>query len=223
MMEIAVLIPALNEEHNIGSVVRAVLQYVPEVLVVDDGSTDRTADVATSAGAVVLRHPVNKGKGAAIKTGFRYLAGKGVEGVITMDADGQHDPSEIRLFIAAAEQGYDMVIGNRMTNITTMPFIRRFANHVSSFFITLFLGQPIPDSQNGFRYYRLTSINRLPLKADKYDFETEVIFEAGRAGCRIVSVPTKTIYRAEARSKFNSLTDTLRFIGALVRYGIVRR
>ncbi len=222
-MKIAVLIPALNEERNIGAVVRAALPYLSTVLVVDDGSADETAAAAAAAGAAVVRYPVNRGKGAAIKTGFRYLANLHFDGVITMDADGQHDPSEIPLFAAAAEHGYDMVIGNRMSNISTMPFIRRFANHVSSFFITVFLGQPIPDSQNGFRYYRLASVGALSLEADKYDFETEVIFKVGRAGYRIGSVPTKTIYRMEARSKFNSFTDTLRFIGALIRYGVVRR
>ena len=116
-----------------------------------------------------------------------------------------------------------MVVGNRMSDVSTMPFIRRFANHISSLLISLFLGQNIRDSQNGFRYYRLSSVLSLPLKASKYDMETEVIFKMGRAGYRIGWVPTRTIYRTDAKSKFNSVTDTLRFVGALVRYGILRR
>ncbi len=222
-MKIAAVIPALNEGHNIRNVVRGVLPFLPTAIVVDDGSTDNTSQAAVEAGAIVLRHESNMGKGAALKTGFQYLVEHGYDGAITIDADGQHDPAEIPLFVDAAERGYDMVIGNRMSNVSTMPFIRRFANHTSSFLISLFSGQMIRDSQNGFRYYKLSSVMVLPLKATKYDLETEVIFKAARAGQRIGWVPTRTIYRNEARSKFNSVTDTLRFIGALVRYGLLRR
>jgi glycosyltransferase involved in cell wall biosynthesis len=222
-MRIAALIPALNEGHNIANVVRGVLPYVAGAVVVDDGSIDDTAQVASEAGAIVLRHESNRGKGAALKTGFQYLMDQGYDGAVTIDADGQHDPAEIPLFVAAAQEGYDMVIGNRMSNVSTMPPVRRFANHTSSFLISLFLGQMIRDSQNGFRYYKLSSVTGLPLKASKYDLETEVIFKAARAGQRIGWVPTRTIYRSEARSKFNSVTDTLRFVGALVRYGLLRR
>jgi glycosyltransferase involved in cell wall biosynthesis len=222
-MKIAAVIPAFNEEHNIAAVVEGVRPFVTATVVVDDGSADNTAGAARAAGAIVLRHEFNVGKGAALKTGFRYLVNSGYDGAVTIDADGQHDPAEIPLFIAAAEQGYDMVIGNRMSNVSTMPFIRRFANHASSFLISLFLGQNVRDSQNGFRYYKLTSVLSLPLKANKYDLETEVIFKVGRAGYRIGWVPTRTIYRTEARSKINSLTDTLRFVGVLVRYGLFRR
>lgn len=222
-MRIAAVIPAFNEEHNIAAVVEGVRPFVAITVVIDDGSADDTAGAARAAGAIVLRHDSNTGKGSALKTGFKYLSDNGYEGAITIDADGQHDPAEIPLFVIAAEQGCDMVIGNRMSNVSTMPFIRRFANHASSFLISLFLGQNVRDSQNGFRYYKLTSVLSLPLKASKYDLETEVIFKAGRAGYRIGWVPTRTIYRTEARSKFNSLTDTLRFVRALVRYGILRR
>lgn len=222
-MKIAALVPAFNEERNIAAVVQGARPFVSLVLVVDDGSTDSSGAAAQLAGAMVIRHPANVGKGAALKTGFRYLQDQGFDGAVTIDADGQHDPAEIPSFIRAAEQGYDMVVGNRMSDVSTMPFIRRFANHISSLLISLFLGQNIRDSQNGFRYYRLSSVLSLPLKASKYDMETEVIFKMGRAGYRIGWVPTRTIYRTDAKSKFNSVTDTLRFVGALVRYGILRR
>jgi len=222
-MRIAAVIPAFNEERNIAAVVEGVHPFVTTTVVVDDGSVDNTASAADAAGAIVLRHESNVGKGAALKTGFRYLMERGYDGAVTIDADGQHDPAEIPLFIAAAKHGYDMVIGNRMSNVSTMPFIRRFANHISSLLTSLFLGQNVPDSQNGFRYYKLSSVLSLSLNADKYDLETEVIFKVGRAGYRIGWVPTRTIYRTEARSKFNSLTDSLRFIGVLVRYGLFRR
>lgn len=222
-MKIAAIIPAFNEESNISAVVRGVRPFVISTVVIDDGSTDNTSGAAADAGAIVVRHESNVGKGAALKTGFRYLMERGYDGAITIDADGQHDPAEIPLFIAAAERGDDMVIGNRMSNISTMPFIRRFANNASSLLVSLFLGQNVHDSQNGFRYYKLSSVLSLPLKANKYDLETEVIFKAGRAGYRIGWVPTRTIYRSEARSKINSLTDTLRFVGVVVRYGVLRR
>lgn len=222
-MRIAALIPAFNEAVNIAVVVERVRPFVTAVVVVDDGSVDDTVNVAAQAGALVLRHDSNRGKGAALKTGFTYLLAQGYDGAITIDADGQHDASEIPLFIAAAAEGYDIVIGNRMSNISTMPFIRRFANHASSLLVSMFLGQNVRDSQNGFRYYRLAAVCSLSLKADKYDLETEVIFKAGRAGYRIDWVPTRTIYRKEAKSKVNSITDTLRFLGIVVRYGIFRQ
>ncbi|MCX6085667.1 MAG: glycosyltransferase family 2 protein [Caldiserica bacterium] len=222
-MRIAALIPAYNEERNIAAVVQGVRPFVSATVVIDDGSADNTTGAAEAAGAIVLRHKMNAGKGAALKTGFRYLADSGYDGAVTIDADGQHDSAEIPLFIAAAGQGYDMVIGNRMSNVSTMPFIRRFANHASSYLVSLFLGQNVRDSQNGFRYYKLSSVLCLPLKANKYDLETEVIFKLGRAGYRIGWVPTRTIYRREAKSKVNSLTDTLRFFGVLVRYGLLRK
>ncbi len=221
-MRFGVIIPAFNEEHNIAGVVAKALSYADTVVVVDDGSSDSTAAVAHAAGAAVVSHDRNKGKGAAIKTGFAYLCDLGFEGAITLDADGQHDPAEIPAFVREAGRGYDMIIGNRMGNVATMPFIRRFANYASSLLITLFLKRHIPDSQNGYRYYKLATVAVLPLEADKYDFETEVIFRAARARYRIGFVPTRTIYRSEARSKVNSLTDTLRFIGILLRYGLRR-
>ena len=222
-MKIAALIPALNEGNNIGNVVRGVVPFVSCTVVVDDGSVDHTSLASSEAGAIVLRHEGNRGKGAALKTGFRFLADRGYDGVVTIDADGQHDPTEIPLFIKAAEEGYAIVIGNRMSDVSGMPPIRRFANRISSTLISLFLGYVVPDSQNGFRYYRLSSVIALPLRANKYDFETEVIFKAARSGRRIGSVPTRTIYRKQARSKFNSVTDTLRFVGALIRYGLLRQ
>ncbi len=222
-MKIAALIPALNEENNIGNVVRGVVPFVTCAVVVDDGSVDHTSQASSKAGAIVLRHEENRGKGAALKTGFRFLADQGYDGAVTIDADGQHDPAEIPLFIKEAEEGYDIVIGNRMSDVAGMPLIRRFANRISSTLISLFLGHVVPDSQNGFRYYRLSSVMALPLRANKYDLETEVIFKAARSGQRIGFVPTRTIYRTQAQSKFNSVTDTLRFVGALIRYGLLRQ
>src|SRR5664280_55916 len=118
-MKIAAVIPAFNEENNIAAVVEGVRPFVTATVVVDDGSADNTVGAARAAGAIVIRHESNVGKGAALKTGFRYLMDSGYDGAIAIDADGQHDPAEIPLFIAAAEQGYDMVIGNRMSNVST--------------------------------------------------------------------------------------------------------
>ena len=190
-MRIAALIPAYNEERNIAAVVQGVRPFVSATVVIDDGSADNTTGAAEAAGAIVLRHKIECGQGRRAQDRLQVShADSGYDGAVTIDADGQHDPAEIPLFIAAAEQGYDMVIGNRMSNVSTMPFIRRFANHASSSLISLFLGQNVRDSQNGFRYYKLSSVLSLPLKANKYDLETEVIFKVGRAGYRIGWVPT---------------------------------
>jgi glycosyltransferase involved in cell wall biosynthesis len=215
---VAALIPSYFEERHIREVAERVRAQVDTVLVVDDGSTDRTADEARAAGVEVIRHEVNQGKGAAIKTGLRALSERpGIEYIIILDGDGQHLPEEIPAFIDEANaSGAAMVLGNRMSDTRTMPLVRRLTNQFMSWSISQLCGQPIPDSQCGFRMLKRDLAPALLLSSNHYDYETEMLIVAARKGCEIKAVPVSTVYGDEV-SKIRPVRDTLRFFKLVIR------
>lgn len=216
-VRVAAVIPAFREEADIARVVAEVKAYLPTVIVVDDCSPDRTAEQAASAGAMVLRHEVNCGKGAAIKTAFRKLAEMGYTHGITLDGDGQHDPQQIPLFLEAVrETDVLLVVGNRFSNPQGMPLFRRLVNASMSWLISRICRTPIPDSQCGFRAMKVGNPAILKAQSDHYDYETEVLILTARAREKIRSVPVKTIYRDEV-SKISPVRDTIRFFKLLWR------
>lgn len=213
-----VLIPAYREAQQIGDVVRRVRQQLDAVLVVDDGSPDDTADLARRAGAEVIVHAQNAGKGAAIKTGFRLLLERGVDYVLILDGDGQHLPEEIGYFLSAAADGqWGMLIGNRMHATDGMPILRKLTNQFMSWMISRYCKQPIPDSQCGFRMIHRDVIPHLFCESNAYDYETEMLLIAARQGHRIGSVPISTVYGDE-QSKIHPVRDGMRFLKLLRRY-----
>ena len=215
MEGVCVVIPALNVAATIGPLVCAIRTAGWPVCVVDDGSGDGSGVAAAAAGAHVITHPVNRGKGCALMSGFRYALDRGYGAVITMDGDGQHDPAELAAFVAAAE-GADLVIGNRMHNASAMPFIRRLTNRMMSAILSRQCGLRIPDSQCGYRLIRCPWLQRLPLSSSRYDLESEILIRAARRGAVIVSVPIRVIYR-DQRSHIRPCRDTLRFLHLLWR------
>jgi glycosyltransferase involved in cell wall biosynthesis len=218
MMKPCALIPAFNEEKRIGEVVSGVLKYVPKAIVVDDGSTDGTARIARDAGAEILPHARNLGKGASLRDGLERAFSEGFDPVVVLDGDGQHDWNEIPLFLEADREGrLDVIVGNRMGRTEGMPLVRKLTNRVTSFFASLLTGQRIPDSQCGFRLIRGRAFRRMEFKTMRYETETEMLIEAGRGGCRIGAIEVKTIYGAE-RSKIKPVRDTIRFIRLVIRY-----
>ncbi len=220
---ICAVIPAYNEAGRIGEVVRETLIQVERVLVVDDGSADDTADAARSAGAEVIIHEKNRGKGAALSTGLARAGEEGFEAAVTLDADGQHNPAEIGRFIEAyVKSGADMVVGTRMSDRSTMPVVRSLTNLVTSVVISCLAGRRITDSQCGFRLIRLSTAGRMPLAAARYDTESEILVKAGRHGMLIKEVPISTIYRDE-KSKINPLVDSWRFVRLALRLLFVER
>jgi len=211
-MKTAALIPAYREEAHIADVVRRVRLQLDTVLVVDDGSPDATATQAREAGAEVIVHAQNGGKGAALKTGFAALLERGFDYVLILDGDGQHLPEEIGGFLAAAEAGGpEMVIGNRMSAAADMPWVRKQTNRFMSWLIGRICKQPIPDTQCGFRMIHRTLIPHLFCESDAFDYESEMIFIAARRGCRIASVPVSTVYGNE-KSKIRPVRDAWRFL-----------
>lgn len=213
-----VVIPAFNEAGRVGSVVERLRKHVPDVVVVDDGSSDQTAAVAEKAGAAVIRHASNMGKGVALRDGFEYARSRGFEILVTMDADGQHDPDEIPRFIEAyVRTGIPVLIGNRMAHVGAMPWLRRLTNRFMSWLLSREMKQYIPDTQCGFRLYRCDVIPFVAAQSERFAAESEVLLHVADRCIRVDSVPIATIYRSE-KSKINPFKDTIRFFAMLRRY-----
>jgi glycosyltransferase involved in cell wall biosynthesis len=220
---VCVVVPAYKEQGRIGPVVRRCLEFCPDVVVVDDGSGDGSAGEAREAGAVVLVHEVNRGKGAALDTGFRHARERGYEAVITLDADGQHDPAEIPKFLEVyRREGTPVLIGSRMSDVRAMPFIRLCTNRFMSWLLSRYLGQRVPDTQSGYRLYRCDALEGFVAGAARYAAESEVLLFLADRGCRIGAVPIRTIYGDE-KSKIHPVRDTVRFFSMLRRYRRRRR
>jgi glycosyltransferase involved in cell wall biosynthesis len=190
------LIPAYNEGPRIVDVVRGALAHLP-VLVVDDGSTDDTSARAEVAGAEVIVQGPNQGKGAALRAGFGRALERGMDAVVTLDADGQHDPTEIPAFLDAyATMGAELIIGRR--DFRRMPPIRRLSNEIGGRAFSWAVGRPIPDNQSGYRLIGSRLMARLLASRESgFEFEVEMITTAIRAGHPIAWVPIRTIYRGE--------------------------
>lgn len=222
-MRFAALIPALDAAGSVGPVVRAILGHVPEVVVVDDGSTDDTAAVAAAAGAEVIRHPVNRGKGAALLTGLRHLERSGATHALTLDADGQHLPEEAPVLLAAsrAEPGA-LVIGSRQVDSDVAP-LKRFGNRFADAWVWIASGVRFEDTQSGFRVYPVSAVLGLGLTGERFELETEVVIRAVRASVPVRQVPVRVHYPPPdvRASHYDPFRDTVRIIEMVV--GLILR
>jgi len=222
------VIPAHDEAPRVGPVVRGALEALP-VVVVDDGSGDETADVARRAGATVLVQRPNQGKGAALRAGFRYALELGAEAVVTLDADGQHDPTEIPSLLAARLTGGDgddasaaeLVIGQR--RFAEMPPVRRLSNSIGTVALSAALGHWVPDNQSGYRVIgRRLMQAMLASRDDGFAFEVEMIAVCLREGWPIAWAPIRTIY-GEERSHIRPLRHLREFLAVTARARRIRR
>ena len=208
--KILALIPAYNETSRIGAVIDGTRSNIP-VLVVDDGSTDDTAARAEESGFPVLRQQPNQGKGAALRAGFSWALDNGYEAVITLDADGQHDPAEIPKFIQAYEQhSADLIIGAR--DFSQIPLVRRLANTIGRWSFSWALGEPVRDNQSGYRLLSVRMVKAvLNSQEQGFEFEVDMIVECVQRGYRLEWVPIRTIYAGE-KSHINPLEHSLNWI-----------
>lgn len=214
---VAAIIPAYLEEKHIANVVERTLEQLDHVLVVDDGSADATAAKAREAGAEVIVHDQNLGKGESIKTGLRHWLARNFQHVVILDGDGQHLPEEISRFIAAAAGGAQLLVGTRMSDVREMPLVRRIVNRYMSRKISRVCGQEIPDTQCGFRMLGTAVIPDLLHGSGRFDYETEMLIVTSRKGFRIDAVPISTVYSDEV-SSIHPVRDTIRFLKLIRRY-----
>jgi glycosyltransferase involved in cell wall biosynthesis len=233
-----VVIPALNAQETIGPVVAAARRHVPRTIVVDDGSADDTAEAARRAGAEVIRHPSNLGKGAALTTAFEALraesraprpAGAGgeraLDAVITLDADGQHDPDDIPAFVELHRRERPaIIVGSRDRQFAEMWGPRRAMNRFSSASLRFFTGANLPDSQSGFRLYDAGFLEDLRLSGRRYEAEMEALMQATARKLPIASVPIRLrVVDGRATSHYRPLRDTFRIVGTVLRLWMGRR
>jgi glycosyltransferase involved in cell wall biosynthesis len=217
------VIPAFNVETFIGRLLERVLNYMAKdrVVVVDDGSTDGTAEATRAHGIILLQHSSNQGKGAALRTGFGYLLEHDAGWAITIDADLQHDPDKLQDFIAAAGKGdCDLVIGSRRRG-GGMPWDRRFSNWCTSLLISLVTGKRITDSQSGYRLINCKYLQNIELRTTGYETETELLLKLCRAGAVVGSIDIPTVYQGES-SSIRRFRDTMDFLKVVVKH-LLRR
>ena len=209
--ECAALIPCFNEAAGIGEVVNSVREYLPMVMVVDDGSTDATVARAKAAGAEIVSLATNRGKGAALRVGFQHLRDRGLQWALTLDGDGQHAARDIPAFFRCVEATRAaLVVGNRFAAAEKMPWLRRKVNHWMTRRLSLRAGRDFADSQCGFRLVNLAACAELSLASDHFEIESEMLLAFAAISWRIEFVPVEVIYKDRA-SKIHPVLDTLRW------------
>lgn len=217
-MNIWVVIPAYNEEENLAGLLQKVKAKGLSVLAVDDGSIDNTYVVAKKWADVVLHNIKNLGKGISLRRAISYLFEEDhFDYIITMDGDGQHDVDDLDEFLAQAEKGAPFVVGNRMGNPIGMPHTRIITNRFMSWLISRIAQQYIPDTQCGFRMMKRELLQQIVINTKKFEIESEILIKAARGGFPITSIPIRSIYSKNVRSKIRPLADTIRFIKFISR------
>jgi len=212
------VIPAHNESKRIGPVIEKVRKYIKKVIVVDDGSKDNTEQVAAKKGALVLRHIINLGKGAAVKTGCDYALKKGAEKIILIDADGQHDPDEIPKFLNALNN-FDIVFGYRRMK-KGMPIVIRWGNRFLNRMVGVLFGIQLRDTQCGYRAFTADAYKKIRWKATDYSMESEMIANVGKNHLNYREVPIETLYLD--RFKGTTVLDGLKIGLDLIKWRLTR-
>ena len=206
---ICAVIPSYNNGGTVVELVRGVLRQGLPVIVVDDGSTDGTADALKDLPVHVLRHTRNRGKGRALKTGLEEARRQGYRFALTLDADGQHDPGDIPALVAAAGE-HTLVIGSRNLTAEGMPSGNTFANRFSNFWFTVQTGRKLPDTQTGFRVYPLEDLPSLKLLTARYEAELTLLVFSAWKGLKLVPVPVRVYYPEDRVSHFRPFADFFR-------------
>jgi glycosyltransferase involved in cell wall biosynthesis len=222
-----VVIPAYNEASTIRDVATRAVRQIERVIVVDDGSTDGTADALVGLPVALLRNPTNRGKAASLWRGFQQALAAGASGVVTLDGDGQHAPEDIpRLLAEAVFHPDHVIIGARRRDQRRAAFWRYAANRVADFWVSWAAGYSFSDSQSGFRVYPASLLSRVKIthgKVRSFVFESEILIEATRAGHRSLAVPIEAFYRPGARpSYFLPVRDIAR-ITCMVAWKLMSR
>lgn len=217
-MKIIGVIPAYNEEKRIATVVAEVRKYCSEVIVVNDGSADSTADVAREAGALVVSHSVNMGLGFSLRTGAETALKRGAEIIVTIDGDGQHDASEIPRVVAELENGqFEVVIGGRPNN-AEMPFYKQLGNQFIYWSERALFGSLVVDTQSGFRAFRASVWPRLVWRSRGYSVSSEIVKNIATHKLKFVEIPVKTIYHDDYKG--TRIMDGVKIVAQMVRWKV---
>ncbi|MDE0469138.1 MAG: glycosyltransferase family 2 protein [Candidatus Poribacteria bacterium] len=218
-MEICLLLPAYNESKTIGEIIQESSEFISEIVVIDDGSSDETGEIAIASGAVCLSNAMNRGKGSALRKGFAYALAHGYELIFTMDSDHQHEPADIPRFLEHFHNTRpDILIGARIKHDSRvlMPLHRRVNNRLISYVGSKLCGQQVPDFQSGYRLIRADVLQQVHLETERYETESELLIKAGRLGFRIESLPIQTRYGDEV-SHIKPLREMWLFTKLLLR------
>ena len=212
------MIPAFNEEENIEKVISGCIKYKMDIVIINDGSVDGTASAVEAipdpegSKIILLEHGTNRGKGQALITGFEYIVKNNYIGVITLDADGQHDVNEIVNFLKTIDaEDPDLIIGDRLGETKGMPLVRLLTNVFTSWVISKIAGRRISDVQSGYRYISSRALKNIRLETKNFDTEPEILIRASWLDYSIKNIPIKTIYHKNAISYVNPVTDTIKF------------
>jgi len=216
-MKIIAVIPCLNEAAFIGDIVAKAREHVDKVFVIDDGSSDRTADVARSAGAEVISHATRRGAGAATRSGFEEAIKFGADIVVTLDGDGQHNPAEIPLLLQPLLQSQaDLVIGSRfIEHATNIPLYRKFGIDIITWMYNLGSKVKVTDAQSGFRAHSRKLLESVAITHDDFSFSVEVLVKARKKGFRIEEVPISCLYHDQG-STSDPLTHGFSVVMAVI-------
>jgi glycosyltransferase involved in cell wall biosynthesis len=213
---LAVVIPALDAAPTIVAVVRGAQRFSPRVIVVDDGSRDATSALAETAGAYVVAHPRNLGKGAALRSGLLAAQSFGARAAVTLDADGQHPPHEIEKLLAASSDPRALVLGVRNLVAAGAPSKNQWSNGFANWFLSHATGHKLADTQCGMRRYPIAETLALGVREDGFGFETEVLLRAIRVGLPIVEAPLAVLYPADRTTHFDAARDPWRIVGRVL-------
>jgi len=191
-MKIVAVIPAFNEEKTISAVIKRAERFVDRVIVVDDGSRDKTAELAEKEGALVLRNSENKGVGYTKRRGIKEAVKQNADIIVTLDADLQHNPEDIPRFVEKINEGYDFVLGRR--NISKYPFIKKFGNFGLNILTNIFSGTRfrLMDTESGYKAFTRKAAQKMNLTAEKYEIEAEIAYEVGKNRLRYTTIQIKS-------------------------------
>jgi len=216
-IRLVAVIPAFNEERHVADVVRSTSRVADCVVVVNDGSTDQTREMAERAGALVISHMTNRGLGGALRTGIRAALASGAHAIVTLDSDGQHDPDDIPRLVAPIEtDSADFVIGCRLIDPTGMPLTRRIANRLADTTTCWILGARLKDTQSGFRAFSRRAAEALTIRSSRMEVSSEIAVQMARKGMRIAHIPIAAKYSAYSLSKGQSFAVGLQTLVRLI-------
>ncbi|RJO62239.1 glycosyltransferase family 2 protein [candidate division WS5 bacterium] len=200
--KIIVIMPVFNEAKIIKQVIEEIKSSgFKTIIVVDDGSTDETCEILEKNNILYISHSINRGKGAAMKTGIEAAKIMGAEKIVSIDGDGQHNPEDINKMISKIQEGYDVVLGTRMKNHKGMPLHKVIANYLGNFFTWVIYGLWVTDSQSGFRMYSKKATEKIDTKTDRYTYDSEIIREIKINKLKFVEVPIEVRYTEYSKNK----------------------